>query len=789
MNAKTCYHCGDSIDGIAIQKADKDFCCIGCKSVYTLLNEHHLGDFYTYEKAPGLKPNIPLQDKYKFLELDEISKRFITYEDDEIIKITLSLPSIHCSSCIYLLENSAKINPAIISCQVHFLKKEARISFNKNKAKLSEIALFLDRIGYTPNFNSKQSHKAKDKNFLFKIGIAGFAFGSIMLWSTPSYFGISEDNKTFSDFTTYLSFIISLPVLLYSARDYFISAYKAIRARSINLDIPITLGIIALYLQSIYSIFSHEGPGYLDSFAGLIFFLLIGKWFQNISYQSLNFERDNASYFPVAVTRIMGKIEEIIPLEKVKTNDIIQIRNEEIIPCDAELISESAEIDYSFVTGESKIIKKIKGDLIYAGGKLIGQYITLKALSSSDRSQITQLWNEVKNKKEHHTLISYQDKISYFFLIILLSIAAISSCVWYFIDSTMIPKVLISILIVACPCALALSAPFTLGNISRILGRKGLYIKNTSVIEALLSITSIVFDKTGTLSDPSKNEITCLMDDLEIQEQNMLQNITRSSTHPLSKFIYAHYSTDLITQVKFDQFEEIKGKGIKAEYKGHIYRIGNAAFTNQKSGTDTTEVYYTKDGVLLQHFTFTSHFRTGISQMLADLKNYKIYVLSGDNDQDKKTLISLGFEEKNIRFNQEAKDKFEIINALNQSNEKVLMIGDGLNDTGALASAQVGIALSEDMFRFTPNSDGILSAKMLIALPSLMKIAKFSTLVLKICLAFSICYNIIGLSFAISGNLSPLIAAILMPISSITVVVLSTLIIQIRYRKPSFEKK
>jgi Cu+-exporting ATPase len=786
MNAKTCYHCGDSIDGIAIKKANKDFCCIGCKSVYTLLNDHHLGEFYTYEKNPGFKPNSPLHDKYKFLELDEISKRFITYEDDDIIKITLSLPSIHCSSCIYLLENSAKINPAIISCQVHFLKKEASITFNKNKTKLSEIALFLDRIGYTPNFNSKQSHKVKDNNFLFKIGIAGFAFGSIMLWSTPSYFGIAEDNQTFRDFTTYLSFIISLPVLLYSSRDYFISAYKALRTNRINLDIPITLGIIALYLQSIYSIFTHEGPGYLDSFAGLIFFLLIGKWFQNISYQSLNFDRDNTSYFPVAVTRILGETEEIIPLEKVKTNDIVQIKNEEIIPCDAELLSERAEIDYSFVTGESKIIKKVKGDLIYAGGKLIGQYITLKALSSSDRSQITQLWNEVKNKKEHNPLISYQDKISYFFLIILISLATVSSIIWYFIEPSMIPKVLISILIVACPCALALSAPFTLGNISRILGRKGLYIKNTSVIEALLSITTIVFDKTGTLSDPSKNEITSLLDALDTEDQNMLQNITKSSTHPLSKFIYTYYPTEFVSQLKFDTFEEIKGSGIKAEYKGHNYKIGNASFTKQKSETDATEVFYTKDGVLLQHFTFKSHFRTGILEMLYQLKNYKIYVLSGDNDQDKKTLISLGFEEKNIRFNQEAKDKFEIINALNQSNEKVLMIGDGLNDSGALAAAQVGIALSEDMFRFTPNSDGILSAKMLTTLPSLLKIAKFSTLVLKICLAFSICYNIIGLSFAISGNLSPLIAAILMPISSITVVVLSTLIIQIRYRKTQY---
>ena len=782
MSAENCYHCGDTIVGKPILQDEHEFCCVGCKNVYSLLSTNNLNDYYTYEQNPGLKPTSFRSDKYNFLDIPEIRKRYIQFENEKMVRISLSLPSIHCSSCIYLLENAHKINPGFINIQVHFAKKEAVIVFDPTQLKFSELAVFLDHIGYPPNFEQKkEKEETIDKKFLLKIGIAGFAFGSIMLWSAPEYLGIENDNVTFRNFTAYLTFIVSLPVLLFSANDYFKSAYKALRSKYLNLDVPISIGIVALYLQSSFAIFTEQGPGYMDSFAGFIFFLLIGKWFQSLSYRSLSFDRDYTAYFPVATIRLKNDIEEIIAIEKLEVNDEILVRNEEIIPCDALLLSDKCSIDYSFVTGESTPVELTKGMEIYAGGKLIGSRIRLRVKATTNRSHLTQLWNETLNKQKENKLIRYQDKIANYFLIIQFIITTIAAGYWFFVDAALITKVVVSILIVACPCALALSAPFTLGNIMRVFGKTGFFLKNTTVVEALGDITDIVFDKTGTLTDPNQYAINEHLPSIENEDSAVLFEMTKNSTHPLS--IALHKSMGFQTAIQLTDFQEIKGEGIEATFQNQTYRLGNAKFTNQQNEGANSVVYLTKNGSLLQQFEFTAKFREQLPALLQKLDNYSIHVLSGDTENDKERLIAFGFKAENLFFHQKPQDKFDFIEKLNNQGKKVLMIGDGLNDTGAIGIAQVGIAISEDMFRFTPSSDAILDAKQLSKLPEYLKAVAYSKFILKFCLAFSIFYNIIGLSFAISGTLTPFVAAILMPTSSISVVLLSTFLIQLRYRR------
>jgi Cu+-exporting ATPase len=776
-----CYHCGDVLPTPSILLDQKEFCCQGCANVYSLLNSNSLKDFYQFEKTPGTKPNKGRIDKFQFLDIPEIRARFVQYEDEKITRVKLSLPSIHCSSCIYLLENLTKINEHVLTSQVHFAKKEATIVFDRNCMKLSEIADLLQFIGYEPDFGRKTEIKGVQKSFLLKIGLAGFAFGSIMLWSAPDYVGITLDNLSFRNFTAYLSFIVSLPVFLYSASEYYVSAYKAIRSKSINLDVPITMGILALYAKSTYQIFNQQGPGYMDSFAGFIFFLLIGKWFQNRTYQSLSFDRDYSSYFPVAIHRFTTYGTEIIPIEQLKQGDHIQIRNEEIIPCDSYLISEEAQIDFSFVTGESALVTKKKGDLIYAGGKLIGLSIELAVKSETNRSHLTQLWNETKNKKESNKLVRYQDRISRYFLIILIIVALLSGIAWAFIDPTKIMTVIVSILIVACPCALALSSPFTLGNTLSVLGKNGLYLKNTTVVEALSEITTIVFDKTGTLTDPMSHKVH--FSDVQMSDElwNILKALSSHSTHPLSQLIHKQL-TDKNQKIKLNHFIEHKGKGIEARFNGHHYQLGSSTFVgNEVPIIENGTVFFTQDGEIQQKIHVQSAFRASITSVLNQLTDKKIFVLSGDDSTDLPELIALGFKSDHCFFKQEPKDKADFIASRQKLGEKVLMLGDGLNDVGAMGTANVGIALSEDMFRFTPSSDAILDAKHFHLLASFFHVSSYAKIVLQICLGFSITYNLIGLSFAISATLAPIVAAILMPVSSITVVFLSSSLIHFKF--------
>ncbi|MEY3682244.1 MAG: hypothetical protein RLZZ289_768, partial [Bacteroidota bacterium] len=775
-----CYHCGDQLPLRPIKQAEHEFCCNGCANVFQILQQNNLGSFYSYEPMAGTKPRKERADQFAFLDLPEIQDRFIQFKNDQQVKVTLSLPSIHCSSCIYLLENLHKIEPRVRQIQVHFARKEAAITFSP-ELPFSELATLLQYIGYEPDFSRVEGKTKKRKyTFLFQLGIAGFAFGSIMLWSTPEYFGLGLDNPNFRNFTSVLSFLVSIPVLLFSAKDYFISAFKALRSKVINLDVPITIGIIALYLQSLIQIFSWEGAGYMDSFAGFIFFLLIGKWFQSLTYSSLAFDRDYTSFFPVAVQRMEGQVKKIVSVEQLVVGDIMLIRNEEIIPCDSFLLSEEAYVDYSFVTGEAVPTHIFKGDLVYAGGQIQGLAAQLEVKVLTNRSHLTQLWNETRNKIPSNQLIRYQDRIAQYFLVVLLLIALGSGLAWYFIDTALIFKVVVSVLIVACPCALALSAPFTLGNTLRALGKSGLYLKNVTVVEALTGIDIIVLDKTGTLTDPNSYQIDFKYNDLDKRSFAILVNLARHSTHPFSRAFAAQ--NENIQGIDLEHITETKGEGMTGVIGGESYQLGSAQFTGL--GENMGNELYLKHNDKKAQLVFKSSWRAGaIQRILNQFQANHCFVLSGDQNLDAPMLIDLGFKSENLHFNLKPQDKAQMIQKWQQEGKKILFIGDGLNDVGALGLAEVGIALSEDMFRFTPSSDAILDAKYLDKLPELVRLGRYAKRVLQICLAFSLSYNIFGLSFAISGQLTPLFAAIFMPVSSITIVLLSTALVQFKFRR------
>jgi Cu+-exporting ATPase len=518
----------------------------------------------------------------------------------------------------------------------------------------------------------------------------------------------------------------------------------------------------------------------MDSFSGFIFFLLIGKWFQSVTYSSLAFDRDYTSFFPVAVQRMEGQVKKIVSVEQLLVGDIMLIRNEEIIPCDSFLLSEEAYVDYSFVTGEAVPTHIFKGDLVYAGGQIKGLAAQLEVKALTNRSHLTQLWNETRNKIPSNQLIRYQDRIAQYFLVVLLLIALGSGLAWYFIDTALIFKVVVSVLIVACPCALALSAPFTLGNTLRALGKSGLYLKNVTVVEALTSIDTIVLDKTGTLTDPNSYQIDIKYNDLDERSFAILVNLARHSTHPFSRAFAAQ--NENIQGIDLEHITETKGEGMTGVVGGESYQLGSAQFTGLGENMGN-ELFLKHNGKKAQ-LVFKSSWRAGaIQRILNQFQANHCFVLSGDQNLDAPMLIDLGFKSENLHFNLKPQDKAQMIQKWQQEGKKILFIGDGLNDVGALGLSEVGIALSEDMFRFTPSSDAILDAKYLDKLPELVRLGRYAKRVLQICLAFSLSYNIFGLSFAISGQLTPLFAAIFMPVSSITIVLLSTALVQFKFRR------
>ena len=283
-----------------------------------------------------------------------------------------------------------------------------------------------------------------------------------------------------------------------------------------------------------FDVFTLKGPGYSDSLAGFLFFLLLGRWYQSKSYQALAFDRDYKSYFPVAVSKMVNNLEQSTLLEEIAVGDELLIRNKELIPADAILVSGTALIDYSFVTGESTTIRKSVGEFIYAGGRQTGGAITVKVEKTVKQSHLTQLWNQEEEKSNAaKSFVNLTDRLSVAFTIVILVLAMLGFSWWIWKDSLETAlKVFTSVLIVACPCALSMSLPFTLGTAMRIFGKKGIYLKNTTVIEKLVKIDTIVFDKTGTITKPDANKIEFVGDKLTGDDIAAVYSLARQSTHP-----------------------------------------------------------------------------------------------------------------------------------------------------------------------------------------------------------------------------------------------------------------
>jgi len=720
--------------------------------------------------------------RYAYLENDEIRLKLLDFSDGGISRVNLFIPAIHCSSCIWLLENLNTLHPGIMHSHVNFVRKEVSITFRESDISLRQVVELLHTIHYIPdisyNKEKKDDHQKANRRMIMKIGVAGFAFGNIMLLSFPDYLpgGEAIDELMAGTFGI-VSFILALPVITFCSSDFFLSAFKSLRKKIINIDLPLSIGILALFLESSYEIFSGAGTGYMDSLAGLLFFMLIGRWYQSRTYQSLSFDRDYRSYFPIAVTRLLDGKEDFVQLKDLKTGDIILVRNGELIPVDSILTDGEGNIDYSFVTGESIPVAKKTGDFVFAGGKQSGAAIKLRVEKEVAQSYLTQLWNEDKLGTEGEIQMqSVITKVSHYFTLVILAIAFSAGVYWSFTDFGKAVYVFASILIVACPCALSLTIPFTFGNVMRVFGRNGFYIKNTEVIEKLTHADTVVFDKTGTLTHSRTMNIGWEGSELNPKEEQFIRSVARNSTHPLSVMVSEWLPVSALLDV--EGYKEISGLGITGKVDGHRIMLGSRKFIAGNDASDESKissVYVSIDNKLRGFFKMENHYREGLSEVLDGMHHMQLHLLTGDNNSEEENLKSYFRTETQLHFNQTPVDKLDYINELKQEGRNVIMIGDGLNDAGALLKADIGITIADDIYHFSPACDAILASSMFGRLQDYLKFSKSAMKIVYVSYLISFLYNIVGLTFAVQGLLSPVFAAILMPLSSISVVTFASL--------------
>lgn len=782
-----CYHCGQECKTLAIVADNNHFCCEGCKSVYEILNSSDLCNYYNLnDEAPGATQKVPIYEgRFAFLDDEKIKSQLIEFTDGKQTSVTFYIPNIHCTSCIWLLENMHRLHKGFIRSQVNFLNRSISLTYNEEELNLRRVVELLTSVGYGPHIDiadlEEKQNKKTGKELWYKVGVAGFCAGNIMMLSFPEYFAgegnVSHDlQRTFS----YLSLLLSLPVFFYSASHIFISAYNGLKQRVLNIDFPVSLGLGITFIRSVYEILWHVGPGFMDSLAGLIFFLLIGRAFQSKTYKTLSFERDFKSYFPVSVMVKKEGKEKSVPISDLKVGDNIVVRNHEVIPADALLISNTANIDYSFVTGEATINEKHRGDTIYAGGRQQGPAIELKIMKEVSASYLTRLWNDdaFSKKEEHGSITKLANKAGQYFTVLILLMSVLAAIYWY----PNVPKAMdafIAILIISCPCGLALASPFALGNAMRTAGKAKLYLKNAEVIEHLSVVNCIVFDKTGTITQSREARVdinTMAGRAVTDAESILIRSTVRHSAHPLSKIINDYLKGYEFYEVEY--FTEIPGQGITAMINGRVVKAGSADFIGIEADNTngSSAVYIAIDNQPLCSFYIRNNYRAGLETVANQLaQKYPVYIVSGDNDNERSQLEAIFGQNTIMYFNQSPTDKLEIIKKLQAEGKRVLMLGDGLNDAGALKQSDVGIAVSDNINNFSPACDAILDAGSFAKIPGYIRYAHAVKWSIIIALLLSAAYNVVGVIIGAQAILSPLVAAILMPIASVSAILVSVI--------------
>lgn len=767
--------------------------------MYELLDANNLCTYYRLGEQPGLKvQDVELPGRFDYLDSETVQAQLLSFRSAEWARLTLHVPQMHCTSCIWLLENLPRLNPGIVEARVQFLRKEITISYRLADTSLKAVVQLLASVGYEPQITlaelGAQPHRA-GRLLYYQLGLAAFAFGNVMLLALPEYFSFVEDLQgEFGQFFGYLSLALAVPVLLFSARAFFRSAWQSLRQRYINLDFPISLGLLSLFGVSTFEVLTGSGPGYFDSFTGLVFFLLIGKWVQQHTYDALRFDRDFTSYFPVAVTRLTPEGEQSISVKELKKGHRIRVRHQEVIPADAVLLRGAGQIDYSFVSGESAPVARTSGELVYAGGRQLGEAVELEVVREVSQGYLTQLWNNPAFTKEetHATLESYANRVGRYFVAVTLLLAVGTLVYWGPRDTVTMWRAFTSVLIIACPCALSLATPFALGAALRVLGRHKLYLKNSAVIETLARADTIVFDKTGTLTDTAQAEVHYHGRLLLPLEKQLIATAAAQSTHPLSQRLARELGGAPLALLSC---EETPGQGISGVSEGgSTVRLGAVGFVEAIRPGPTavavgpeqaeTRVYVALNDELAGYFTFHNVYRPALPAVLTQLaRRYRLAVLSGDTDAEQPRLQALFGEDAALHFRQSPADKLAYIAAERAQGHTVVMVGDGLNDAGALRAADAGIALTDTLTNFSPACDAILDAGEFGRLATFLSFSRACLRVVLATFALSFCYNGFGLALAVQGRFTPIVSAILMPISSISVMVVATLLVRFAARR------
>jgi P-type Cu2+ transporter len=793
MNKNLCFHCGLNLINYDysyyIDNEKKFFCCIGCMSIAKFIINNKFGEYYNvrsdfsttqYNKKEINRLDFKIYDDFKYIS------KFIKIDNNDYNYIILSVNGITCSACTWLIERHLKKIIGINEIFINLITCRVKINWNRSLVNLSTIIEELYKIGYEAYpYNQKQLENVyynEYKNELKRLVISGIGMAQVMMLSAALYIGENIDmNHIIWNFIRFIGLIITTPVLFFSAQNILKSAYKNFINYSFNMDTTISLSLIIAYVSSVFNLVNSSGEIYFDSICMFIFFLLLGRFLEmRVRHKSNDIINGLQEINSDIIELLYESKIKLITLDQVQINDKIIVKPGNVIPVDGLILEGESIVDESILTGESMPLYKTPGLLVIGGSTNIENSILIKATSTKGTSTIDIIISLLENAElnNDNKLI---DIIAKYFVIIVIILTSIVSFFWFRYHPENFLNVLLSMLVISCPCALSLAIPVAIMSASNFLAKKGFFIIKKNTLENINNISDIVFDKTGTLTlnnfiidkiilNSNENFKTILSIALCLEE---------NSNHPISK-AFLNISFERI-EYSYDKnnIKNYINYGIEGVIENKYYRIGKSKFIKNwvstykklKQHYDGNYIILASKNEILAWFFLKNPERSNIRHCIENIKflGFKTHILSGDSFENVFNLVKK-LDVDYFNYNTTVKDKVKYIKNLQNKNKKVMMIGDGINDAPALNSANISIAMGSGADLAKINSSAILLNNDFKIILKILFHSKKTNIIIKQNIMWAVCYNITGLFLAGGNLLSPYYAAIGMSLSSLIVV-------------------
>lgn len=796
---QTCYHCDlenplNENYQLTVLGKPRTFCCPGCLAIAQTICDTNLEDFYRFRTEKNLNLESQLeQDLIDIVELDTPSVLdAISDENDrtdtKTRTIELGIEGITCAACGWLIKKKIAQREDVIDIQVNISTRRALLKIER-KAKLSPILKQIRQLGYRafPFSESEQEQAIQNENKLYikRLVIAGLAMTQVMMYAVGFYIGEFQDiSKEHAYFLHLISGVVTTPVVLYSAMPFFQSAWRSLLQWHFGMNLPVSIAIFAGYSASMYSLMTHAEVYYFDSVVMFTFFLLVGRFLEHRMRLKAVLKQQNFNrLIPISATRKNkdGSISTLL-VNDINVGDHLIINAGAVVPVDGTLLDKSAELNEAVLTGEFMPVKKFDNDPIVSGSTNNASGFIMRATSTLETSHLQQLI-DLQDCSENLTTdkVSFADKVASWYVVTLLLLCFITGSIWWFVEPDRIFPVVLSLLVVSCPCALSLATPAAVAAAISQLTDRGLMIKGKSTLSNLSQITEVVFDKTGTLTY-GEMALTGVDTYSELSEAQCLEiavSMESISSHPLA-IALGHQNVNRIPNI---ESQEVISGGVTATIDGKEYRLGSERFTgvdaktvivenDSETGKSTTvTAYLSEDNELIASFNFADQINDTAKITISSLKHarYSLSLLSGDSAYACKG-IAKELNLTNVISQSTPQSKLNFILDLEQNGKKTLMIGDGVNDIGALKQASVSIAMGTASQLSQSTSSAVLVSRDLNVIAEALQLSKKLNRVIKQNIGWAVVYNLTAIPFAVMGLVPAWLAAIGMTSSSLIVV-------------------